>query len=508
MQEMKQTITLPDLGGATDVQIIEILVQEGAHVQAEQPILVLEGDKATMEVPAPFAGVLTQWHVQVGDTVNSGDTVATASTQAEEKETEKQDDIAPPTVEAVAHEVAIELPDLGGAHDVAVIEVLVASGDVVTPDQALLVLEGDKATMEVPATDAGTIVSLCVKVGDVVNAGDRIGTLRKAQAAAASPTPPPASKPPMPEVAPPEVAQPNNGALLYAGPSVRRLAFEFGVDLTQVRASGPKGRLLKEDLQAHVKARLQTSAQGAALPSMPEVDFSAFGTTHCEPLNKIKQKTAAFLSRNAMLIPHVTQHEYVDITDLETMRQIHKKGFQERGARLTMLVFVIRALVESLKAFPHFNASLSPCGTTLIVKEYIHIGFACDTPDGLVVPVIRNVENLSVFELASQIVVMSEKARNGALTLTDMQGGCMTVSSLGGIGGHFFTPIVNAPEVAILAVSKATIQPHFVGEAFTPRLMLPLSLSYDHRVIDGADGARFIVHFSEALKNQATLCCL
>ena len=299
----------------------------------------------------------------------------------------------------------------------------------------------------------------------------------------------------------PESTTENHDALIYAGPSVRRLAYEFGIDLGQVTATGPKGRLLKEDLQRYVKQRL--AGGGSTLPTMPTVDFTQFGAVDIQPLNKIKRLTGAFLSRNWMNIPHVTQHGYVDITDLEALRTTHKQAYAAQGARLTLLVFVMRALADSLRAFPQVNASLSSDGTELIRKSYIHIGFAVDTPEGLVVPVIRDVMAKSVMALATEIVTLSERARAGELTPGDMQGGCMTISSLGGLGGEFFTPIVNAPEVAILGLSKSSIQPVYDGKTFIPRLRLPLSLSYDHRVIDGAEGARFLVYFGEQLQAQA-----
>jgi pyruvate dehydrogenase E2 component (dihydrolipoamide acetyltransferase) len=492
---IEKDIVFPDLGGAADVTVIELLVQPHDSVEAEQPLLTLEGDKATMEVPAPFACTITALAVQVGDTVNAGDLLGKA-TVADSKAA------APTPVATTPTLTEARFPDLGGASDVTVIELLVQPGATVVEEQPLLTLEGDKATMEVPSPHAGVLQSLAVQVGDTVNAGDLLGMI---EAEASTPVAPAPEAAPTPQaVVDMPVGEPmaeDQGALVYAGPSVRRLAYEFGIDLGQVKATGPKGRLLKEDLQRYVKQRL--SGGGSALPAMPTVDFTQFGEVSVKPLNKIKQLTGAFLSRNWLHIPHVTQHGYVDITDLEALRNAHKKAYADQGARLTLLVFVMRALAESLREFPQVNASLSPDGKELIFKSYIHIGFAVDTPEGLVVPVIRDVATKSVMALSQEIVALSGKARRGELTPGDMQGGCMTISSLGGIGGEFFTPIVNAPEVAILGLSKSSIQPVYDGNAFMPRLQLPLSLSYDHRVIDGAEGARFLVYFSEQLQAQA-----
>lgn len=491
----EQDIVFPDLGGAADVTVIELLVKPHDQVAVEQPLLTLEGDKATMEVPAPFAGTITALAVKVGDTVNAGDLLGKAALADTNTRAP-----TPPATDTTLTEAYF--PDLGGAADVTVIELLVEPGATVTHEQPLLTLEGDKATMEVPSPHAGVLKSLAVQVGDTVNAGDLIGMI---DAKVSTPEVPQAEVVPAPQTAVniplPESTTENHDALIYAGPSVRRLAYEFGIDLGQITATGPKGRLLKEDLQRYVKQRL--AGGGSTLPTMPTVDFTQFGAVDIQPLNKIKRLTGAFLSRNWMNIPHVTQHGYVDITDLEALRTTHKKAYAAQGARLTLLVFVMRALADSLRAFPQVNASLSSDGTELIRKSYIHIGFAVDTPEGLVVPVIRDVMAKSVMALATEIVTLSERARAGELTPGDMQGGCMTISSLGGLGGEFFTPIVNAPEVAILGLSKSSIQPVYDGKTFIPRLRLPLSLSYDHRVIDGAEGARFLVYFSEQLQAQA-----
>lgn len=399
--------------------------------------------------------------------------------------------------------IDITLPDLGGAADVSVIEVLVNNGDTVDVDTPLVTLEGDKATMEIPSSHAGVIKEIKMQVGDTVNTGDVIASC-DAVVGDDEPTEEPqeqkqeavaALQQNIPEVAGGEVLL--NSPLVYAGPSVRKLAFELGVDLTKVTATGAKGRVQIEDLHAYVKNKL--AGGGSAIPEIPAVDFSKFGDVENEALGKIKALSGQFLSRSWLNVPHVTQHDYVDITDLEAIRSNNKQAFIEKGSRLTLLVFVMKALVEQLKAFPHFNASILPDGKNLCVKKYYNIGFAVDTPLGLVVPVIKNVDQKSMLEIATEIVAMSNLAREGKLTPGDMQGGCITVSSLGGIGGEFFTPIVNAPEVAIIGLSKSSIKPVYIDSEFKPRLMLPVSMSYDHRVIDGAEAAKFIVSLGKYL---------
>ena len=508
-------IKFPDLGGAQDVTVIEILVNVGDDVVAEQPLLTLEGDKATMEVPSAYAGKIAAFNVKVGDVINEGDLIGKMELAAEKV----VEEIAPikteahHTADSVAKPAATKVyfPDLGGATDVTVIEVLVGAGDDVESEQPLLTLEGDKATMEVPAAYSGKLLELNVKVGDIINEGDLIGIIEAVVVAANKTTDSVSAdvvdsdKQQATAVTDMSADSPvtDNGALVYAGPSVRRLAYEFGVDLAKVKATGPRGKLLKQDLQDYVKGVIAGAATGSGIPKMPTVDFTKFGSVKLQPLNKIKRLTGEFLSRNWLNIPHVTQHDYVDITDLEQLRKDHKKSFIEQGTRLTLLVFVMQALAESLKEFPAFNSSLSADGKDLILKDYINIGFAVDTPNGLVVPVIRDITSKSILELSHEIVKLSTTARETGLAPADMQGGCVTISSLGGIGGEFFTPIVNAPEVAILGLSKSSIQPVYDGKSFVPRLMLPLSLSYDHRVIDGAEGARFLVYFSERLIAQA-----
>jgi pyruvate dehydrogenase E2 component (dihydrolipoamide acetyltransferase) len=426
----------------------------------------------------------------------------------------------------------ITVPDIGGASDVDVIEVLVKVGDKIAVDTPLLTLESDKATMEVPSSDVGVVKELKIKAGAKVSTGTVILVLEtdgaaaspaQPEKAAAAEKPAPAEKASAAETAPvpaPAVkAQPESTAMVktvmegeltdvHAGPAVRRIAREFGVTLAEVPATGPKSRILKEDIQAYVKTRLAqvpATTGGMGLPSMPSVDFSKFGPVEERPLSRINKLTGKNLHRNWLLVPHVTQFGDADITDLDAFRLSQKAALEKQGIKMTPLVFIMKAVVASLKAFPKFNASLDPSGETLIMKNYFHVGVAVDTPDGLVVPVIRDVDKKGLQELSKELNAVSEKARAKQLTANDMQGGCFSISSLGGIGGTAFTPIVNVPEVAILGVSKSSHKPVYQDGQFVPRLMLPLSLSYDHRVIDGADGARFITHLSNMLSDIRNL---
>jgi len=412
------------------------------------------------------------------------------------------------------------IPDIGGATDVDVIEVMVKPGDTVAAEDALITLEGDKATMDIPAPFAGVIKDVTVTVGDKVSEGSKIMTITVAaedaakqtapaakaapppQAAAAKPAPTPA---PAADVAPPTEAV--AGGAVHAGPAVRRIAREFGVDLTRVVPTGPKGRIVKLDVQAFVKAALakaQVGAGGISVAAAPKIDFSKFGSVDIKPLNKIKRLTGVNVHRSWVTIPHVTQFDEADITEMEAFRQEHKAEAEKRGFKLTPLVFVMRAVVECLKALPQFNSSLDDTGQNLVMKQYFHIGIAADTPNGLVVPVIRDVDKKSLFELAEELGKISAKAREKGLSIQDMAGSCFTISSLGGIGGTAFTPIVKSPDVAILGVSRAQMKPLYRDGEFVPRLMLPLSLSYDHRVIDGADGARFTTQLVRDLTDVRT----
>lgn len=426
----------------------------------------------------------------------------------------------------------INVPDIGGATDVDVIEILVKVGDHVKVDSPLIALESDKATMEVPSSDEGVVKEIKVKTGDKVSQGSTIVVLETQQASEASaaktetkkaaepvktesektsapaaktesekPAAPAATKaePKKPEAAP-EVTSPIAGADVHAGPGVRRIAFEFGIDLKQVSPTGPKQRILKEDVQLYVKSRLAQPA-GTGLPSAPSVDFAKFGEVETQALSRIKKLSGKNLHRNWLLVPHVTQFGEADITELEAFRQAQKNTLEKQGVKLTPLVFIMKAVVAALKTYPQFNSSLDATSENLILKKYFHIGVAVDTPDGLVVPVIRDVDKKGLADLARELSDVSEKARKKQLTSNDMQGGCFSISSLGGIGGTAFTPIVNVPEVAILGVSKSAFKPIYEKGEFVPRLMLPLSLSYDHRVIDGADGARFMVCLTNLLSD-------
>ena len=525
-----EKVSVPEIGGATDVDVIEVFVKPGDSIEKEASLITLEGDKATMEVPSPFAGTVKAVQIAVGDKVSAGSAIlmievagnddaeqATFSEKSSEKAKEKSAKKAEPS-EASVH--AISIPDIGGATDVAVIEIAVAKGDQVNAEDPLITLEGDKASMEVPAPFAGEITEIKLNVGDKVSAGDVILFMKTSEEKTTS-----SEK----EIKQDTVAQEDKkvekstlatavrdrvdtvGTLVHAGPAVRRIAQEFGIDLTKIKATGPKHRILKEDVQQFVKSQLaiaagQTAVGGRTIAPLPSVDFAKFGETEKQPLNKIKKITGANLSRNWVTIPHVTQFDEADITELEAFRQSEKEKAAKKNIRLTPLVFIMKAVVGALKAFPHFNASLDPTGQALILKKYFHIGVAVDTPNGLVVPVIRDVDRKGIFELAKELGEISEKARDQGLSLTDMQGGCFSISSLGGIGGTAFTPIINAPEVAILGVSRSRWQ--HMGDATGQckmRLMLPLSLSYDHRVIDGADGARFVVYLAEHLADIRTL---
>lgn len=423
----------------------------------------------------------------------------------------------------------ITVPDIGGATDVHVIEVLVKAGDHIKVDSSIVTLESDKATMDVPSPDEGVVKEIKVKVGDKINVGAALLVIETAAAEKTVEKPaekkaPVKKEAPVKEAQPEKVSQPEvetraaekpsapaplEGQLesVHAGPAVRRLAREFGVDLAQVPGTGPKQRIIKEDVQTFVKSRISQlpSSGTTGLPAAPAVDFSKFGSVTIQALSRIKKLSGKNLHRNWLLVPHVTQFGEADITEMENFRQSQKNTTEKQGVKLTPLVFIMKAVVASLKSFPNFNASLDASGENLVLKNYFHIGVAVDTPDGLVVPVIRDVDKKGLFDLAKELSVVSEKARNKQLSPNEMQGGCFSISSLGGIGGTAFTPIVNVPEVAILGISKSSYKPVYENGEFVPRLMLPLSLSYDHRVIDGAEGARFIVHLSNMLSDIRNL---
>ena len=517
-------VHVPDIGD-DEVEVTEIMVAVGDMVEADQSIIAVEGDKASMEVPAPFAGRVVEIKVAAGAKVSTGSLVmvfevAGAAPAAVAAPAQAAAPVAAAPVAAAAKEVNV--PDIGG-DEVEVTEIMVAVGDKVEADQSLIAVEGDKASMEVPAPFAGVVKEIKVKAGDKVSTGSLIMVFEVAGAApAAAPVAqaaaPVAAAPaaPVAQAAAPAAAASDfvaNDAYVHASPAVRRLAREFGVNLAKVKASGRKGRIVKEDVQAYVKdavkraesapAAGQGTGNGMSVVAWPKVDFSKFGPVEELELTRIQKISGPALHRNWAMIPHVTQFDEADTTDLEAFRKEQNMlaEKQKLDVKITPLVFILKAAAKALEAHPRFCSALSEDGSKLIMKKYIHIGVAVDTPGGLVVPVVRDVNKKGIYELSRDLAEISKKARAGKLTAADMQGGCFTISSLGGIGGTSFTPIVNAPEVAILGVSKSEMKPKWNGKEFVPRLMLPLALSYDHRVIDGADGARFITTLSGVLSD-------
>lgn len=511
-------VNVPDIGG-DEVEVTEILVKVGDTVQAEQSLITVEGDKASMEVPAPFAGTVKEIKIGSGDKVSTGSLIMvfeTAGASAEAKPDVKEDAAAPASSSAASGPKNVEVPDIGG-DEVEVTEVMVKVGDKVVAEQSLITVEGDKASMEVPAPFAGTVKEIKISTGDKVSTGSLIMVFDVEGAAPASapaakkedaaPAPKQTEAAPAPAKAESKGEFSENDAYVHATPVIRRLAREFGVNLAKVKGSGRKGRILKEDVQAYVKDAVKraeaapAAATGGGLPGMlpwPKVDFSKFGEIEEVELGRIQKISGANLSRNWVVIPHVTQHDKADITDVEAFRkqQNDEAAKKKLDLKITPLVFIMKAAAKALEEFPRFNSSLSEDGQKLTLKKYINIGVAVDTPNGLVVPVFKDVNKKGIVELSNELSVISKKARDGKLTAGDMQGGCFTISSLGGIGGTSFTPIVNAPEVAILGVSKSSMEPVWNGKEFVPRLMLPLSLSFDHRVIDGAAGARFAAYIA------------
>ncbi|WP_421548889.1 dihydrolipoyllysine-residue acetyltransferase [Pseudomonas sp. QD4] len=534
-----QQVHVPDIGSSGKAQIIEIQVKVGDTVEADQSLITLESDKASMEIPSPAAGVVESISVKLNDEVGTGDLIlalkvagaaapaAAAPAQAAAPAPAAAAAPAAAPAAPVADTVQdIHVPDIGSSGKAKIIEVLVKAGDTVTADQSLITLESDKASMEIPSPAAGVVESVSIKLDDEVGTGDLILKLKvKGAAPAAAPAPAPAAAPaakaesapaaaaPAPAAAP-AAAPAKPGAKVHAGPAVRQLAREFGVDLSGVSASGPHGRVLKEDVQVYVKAMLQKAKEapaaagatgGAGIPPIPVVDFSRFGEIEEVPMTRLMQAGAANLHRSWLNVPHVTQFDSADITELEAFRVAQKAVAEKAGVKLTVLPLLLKSCAHLLKELPDFNSSLAPSGKAIIRKKYVNIGFAVDTPDGLLVPVIKNVDQKSLLQLAAEAAALAEKARTKKLSADDMQGACFTISSLGHIGGTGFTPIVNAPEVAILGVSKATIQPVWDGKAFQPKLMLPLSLSYDHRVINGAAAARFTKRLSDLLADIRTI---
>lgn len=510
-----KNVEVPDIG-SDEVEVTEILVKVGDTVAAEQSLITVEGDKASMEVPAPFAGTVKEIKISTGDKVSTGSPimifeVAGAAAPAAATESAPAAAAAAPAASAAKN---VEVPDIGG-DEVEVTEVMVKVGDKVAAEQSLITVEGDKASMEVPAPFAGTVKEIKISTGDKVKTGSLIMVFEVEGAAPAvapaQPAAPAAAAPAKAATAPGAKAESKgefaeNDAYVHATPVIRRLAREFGVNLAKVKGTGRKGRILREDVQAYVKdavkrAETAPAATGGGLPGMlpwPKVDFSKFGEIEEVELGRIQKISGANLSRNWVTIPHVTQFDEADITEVEVFRkqQNIEAEKKKQDLKITPLVFLMKAAAKALEEFPRFNSSISEDGQKLTLKKYINIGVAVDTPNGLVVPVFRDVNKKGIVELSRELAVISKKARDGKLTASDMQGGCFTISSLGGIGGTAFTPIVNAPEVAILGVSKSSMKPVWNGKEFAPRLMLPLSLSFDHRVIDGAAGARFAAYIA------------
>jgi pyruvate dehydrogenase E2 component (dihydrolipoamide acetyltransferase) len=538
-------IALPDIGDFHDVEVIEILVAVGDTVAVEDSLMTLESDKATMEIPSPSAGVVSEVRIAIGDKINKGDVIFVIdSADAVEESVVADEVVEEPAVQAEAAPVEpapaaatqtssvaermidIVIPDIGDFKDVEVVEVIAQVGDEVAKEASLVTLETEKATMEIPSVFAGKITALTVKIGDHVNQGDVIGQMKVSVAEAAAE--PVVEQTPTPEIAAPVeeeiddrapgeketqrrpvIAKPSDAPAgkAHASPAVRRFARELGVDLYHVPGSGQKGRISKEDVQAFVKRTLRegapqvTSSGGFSLPAQPTVDFSKFGEIEQKALGRIKKISGKHLHNAWLGIPHVTQFDDADITELEDFRKAQKAAAEKAGVKVTFMPFLMKALAMALREYPQFNASLAPDLESLIYKKYLHIGVAVDTPDGLMVPVIKDVDKKGVFELAADLMDVSQRARDGKLSPSDLSGGCISISSLGGIGGTQFTPIVNSPEVAILGVSKAEMQPKWNGSEFVPRLMMPFSLSYDHRVIDGAEGVRFTQRLSSLLSD-------
>jgi pyruvate dehydrogenase E2 component (dihydrolipoamide acetyltransferase) len=551
-------VKVPDIGDFDEVGVIEVLVKVGDIVKVEQSLVTVESDKASMEIPSSQAGVVKEIKVAVGDKVKEGSVLvlvegegaaapapaaaapAPAASAPAPAPAPAAEPAAAPAPAATGGSVTVEVPDIGDFDEVAVIELLVKVGDTVKVEQSLITVESDKASMEIPSSTAGVVEELLVKVGDKVSKGSALARV-KAAGGAAAPAPAPAAAAPaaapaqaaaapapaeakaVPTAAlPPHQPTAPTGKLPHASPSIRKLARELGVPLAEVKGSGAKGRIVESDVQGFVKAvmsgSVQTAAQKAAAPAAsagggtglnvlawPKVDFEKFGPVERKELSRIKKISGANLHRNWVVIPHVTNHDDADITELEAFRvqlnleneKAAKSGNGAGAVKVTMLAFMIKAAVAALKKFPEFNSSLD--GDTLVLKNYFHIGFAADTPNGLVVPVIKDADKKGIFQITQEMGELAKKARDGKLGPADMSGGCFSISSLGGIGGKYFTPIINAPEVAIMGVCKSSIEPVWDGKAFQPRLILPLSLSWDHRVIDGAAAARFNVYFASLL---------
>jgi pyruvate dehydrogenase E2 component (dihydrolipoamide acetyltransferase) len=538
-EQMGIEIKVPDIGDFKDVEIIEVLVRPGDTVAKEQSLITVESDKASMEIPSSAAGVVKEMRVGLGDKVSEGSVILVLEPTAAAVKPAPAPAAAPapvaappvpaPTAAAAAGEIEVKVPDIGDFKDVEVIEVLVKPGDAIAKEQSLITVESDKASMEIPSPAAGTVKQMRVKLGDKVSEGSVILTLASAGAVAAAPARPAAPAPapvampaPLAASSPPSTAfavemvgrpQPaaeETGSKAHASPSVRKFARELGVDLAQVRGTGPKGRITHDDVRGFVKAAISGAVAKAApaapaagiglgmLP-WPQVDFAKFGPIERVEMSRIKKLSGPNLHRNWVMIPHVTNHEDADITELEALRVQLNKEYERSGVKITMLAFLIKACVAALKKFPDFNSSIDAEGGAIIRKNYWHIGFAADTPNGLVVPVIKDADKKGLVEIAQEMGALSARAREGKLSPADMQGGTFSISSLGGIGGTYFTPIINAPEVAILGVCRSSLRPMWDGKSFAPRLILPLSLSWDHRVVDGAGAARFNAYLASVL---------
>jgi pyruvate dehydrogenase E2 component (dihydrolipoamide acetyltransferase) len=518
-----ENIKVPDLGDASEVEVIELLVAVGDKVSENDSLLVLESDKAAMEIPAPMSGIVKSIAVNLGDQVSTGSEIlvleveggsaAAAEPAPEETQSAPEPEPAaePDSAEASAPEKAasetkiVNVPDLGTDDEVEIIEVHVSSGASIAKDDSLITLESDKAAMEVPAPEAGVVEELLVKVGDKVKTGDSILKLTSSAASSAPAKSATPSKPaqseapakpasaPAPAAAAPKAAPAAPSGKVYAGPAVRKLARELGIDLAKVPGSGAKSRIVKEDIHEYVKARINNTSAASApgLPVIEDIDFSQFGEIEKVDRSKLEKLTANNMHRNWSLVPHVAQFNEADVTDLEDFRADLKAEADKRGTRLTFLPFLLKACAKALAEYPQFNVSLHSSGEYVIQKKYCHIGVAVATPAGLVVPVIRDVDKKSIWELASEVLEMTDKAKSRKLSREEMQGACFTISSLGAIGGTGFIPIVNAPEVAILGVAKTTIKPVYMDGEFKPRKMLPITLSYDHKAVNGVDGGMF-----------------
>lgn len=535
-----EIIKIPDIGDISAAEIIEISVKVGDTVAVDDTLLVLETDKATMDVPSPIAGTVSKLKVQVGDKVAEGTDIIYVDAEVSLAPDEKASDapvesaaeaVAAPVAEAAPAKSAagstsvqpVSVPDIGGAEGVEVIELAVKVGDIIEAESTIVVVESDKASMEIPSPIGGEVVSVKVTQGSKVSEGDLLIEVRAEQETAASAEVPTivqsasdSATPAAPGAQPIVKSQPDiphhssafAGELVspskavHAGPAVRKLAREFGVDLGLVKGTGPKGRIVKDDVANWTKQRLsepQKAVSGAGIPEIPDQDFSKFGEIEVKELTRIQQITAQNMARNWLNVPHVTQFDEADITELEAFRAQLKPQMEKRGVKVSSLAFVVKACAAALKEYPKFNVSLMADGRQIVQKHYYHIGIAVDTPNGLIVPVIRDVDQKSIWQLAEEIIDLATRGRNGKVKPTEMQGGCFTISSLGGIGGTAFTPIVNAPEVAILGLSNNQIKPFWDGSQFVPRTFTPLSLSYDHRAVNGADAAKFTTYLSKIL---------